>query len=57
VVAGICAFAVHGAFDFVWHVPAIPLMAAALVGLVLPPADPGTDISNQPNTSLMEELG
>ena len=40
VVAGICAFAVHSAFDFVWHIPAIPLVAAALAGLVLPAGQP-----------------
>jgi hypothetical protein len=36
VVAGICAFALHSGLDFVWHIPAIPLLMAALVGLVLP---------------------
>lgn len=37
VVAGLCAFAVHSGLDFIWHMPAIPLLAAALVGLVIPP--------------------
>ena len=54
VVAGICALAVHSAFDFVWHIPAIPLVAAALAGLVLPPPDsepdPSDQASNQPTT-------
>jgi hypothetical protein len=36
-VAAICAFALHSGLDFVWHIPAIPLLAAALVGLVVPP--------------------
>ena len=42
------------AFDFVWHIPAIPLVAAALAGLVLPPPDsepdPSDQASNQPTT-------
>ena len=54
VVAGICALAVHSASDFVWHIPAIPLVAAALVGLVLPPRDrepgPSDQPTNQPTT-------
>ncbi|HKA83570.1 MAG TPA: O-antigen ligase family protein, partial [Acidimicrobiales bacterium] len=50
VVAGICAFAVHSASDFVWHIPAIPLMAAALVGLVLPLPSAAPDSSIQPET-------
>ena len=33
--AGLVALAVHSAFDFLWHVPAIPLAAAALVGLTI----------------------
>jgi hypothetical protein len=37
VVAGTSAFAVHSGLDFIWHMPAIPLLAAALVGLVIPP--------------------
>jgi hypothetical protein len=32
-VAAAAAVAVHSAFDFVWHLPAIPLLAAALLGL------------------------
>jgi hypothetical protein len=48
VAAGICAFAVHSAFDFVWHIPAIPLVAAALAGLVLPPPNTEPDLSDQP---------
>jgi hypothetical protein len=31
--AALAAFSVHGAFDFVWHVPAVPLVVAALLGL------------------------
>jgi O-antigen ligase len=29
---GVAAFAVHSAFDFVWHVPVVPVVVAALVG-------------------------
>jgi O-antigen ligase len=40
--AGCAALAVHAGLDFVWHLPAIPLLAAALVGLATPewPAQP-----------------
>jgi hypothetical protein len=47
VVAGTSAFAVHSGLDFIWHIPAIPLLAAAMVGLVIVPATsesaPSTD--------------
>jgi O-antigen ligase len=38
VVAAACAFAVHSAFDFIWHIPAVPLLMITLIGLatVLP---------------------
>jgi len=48
-VAAAVAFGVHSVFDFLWQVPAIPLMVAALVGLAIcppsarqhePPGDP-----------------
>jgi O-antigen ligase len=35
-VAATAALAVHAGFDFIWHIPAIPLLAAALVGLASP---------------------
>lgn len=35
VLAGVAALVVHAGFDFVWHVPAVPLCAAALTGLAL----------------------
>jgi O-antigen ligase len=38
VVAACAAAAVHAGFDFVWHVPAVPLMVAALIGLATAPA-------------------
>jgi O-antigen ligase len=40
VVAGIVVVTVHSAFDFIWHIPAVPLLGAALLGLVLPPPTP-----------------
>jgi hypothetical protein len=27
------SFALHSGFDFLWHVPAVPLLAAVAVGL------------------------
>jgi hypothetical protein len=47
-VAATSAFVLHSGFDFIWQVPAIPLTAAAIVGLALyqptqrhePPGDP-----------------
>lgn len=35
VLAGMAALAVHAGFDFIWHIPAIPLLAAVLVGLAV----------------------
>lgn len=35
-VAACAALAVHAGLDFLWHLPAIPLLAAALVGLATP---------------------
>lgn len=37
-VSAAVAFAVHSSFDFLWHIPAIPMTVAALVGLVTPVA-------------------
>jgi O-antigen ligase len=36
-VAACVATAVHAGFDFVWHVPAVPLTVAVLVGLAVAP--------------------
>ena len=33
--AGLTALAVHSGFDFLWHIPLIPLIGAALAGMVL----------------------
>ncbi|MGB8381478.1 MAG: hypothetical protein WCG47_09540, partial [Dermatophilaceae bacterium] len=30
--AALAALGVHAGFDFIWHIPAIPLVAAALAG-------------------------
>lgn len=35
-VAGAVAFAIHSGVDFLWHVPAVPLTVAVLVGLAVP---------------------
>jgi hypothetical protein len=35
-IAGLVCFALHSGFDFLWHVPAVPLIAAVGVGLVAP---------------------
>ena len=40
VAAATAAVAVHGGFDFVWHVPVVPLVFAALLGLLTEPALP-----------------
>jgi O-antigen ligase len=49
IIAGLGALAVHSAFDFVWHLPLIPLVAAVLIGVLtvpilrqpaVPPAEP-----------------
>ena len=33
--AGLAALSVHSTFDFVWHVPVVPIVVAALVGAAL----------------------
>jgi len=38
-VAGLVALALHSGLDFLWHVPAIPLVAAALVGVSCRPRE------------------
>jgi len=35
-VAGVAAFAVHSAFDFLWHIPVLLLAAGLLIGLAGP---------------------
>jgi hypothetical protein len=29
---------VHAGFDFIWHLPAVPLLLVVLIGLVITPA-------------------
>ena len=43
VAAALAAAAVHAGFDFVWHVPVVPLLLAALLGLVRRPHDRAAD--------------
>jgi hypothetical protein len=40
-IAGSACFALQSGFDFLWHVPAVPIIAAVGVGFaaLLPPAD------------------
>jgi hypothetical protein len=35
-IGGLAAFAAHSGFDFLWHIPVLPLVAALLVGLAGP---------------------
>jgi O-antigen ligase len=42
VLAGTAALVVHAGFDFVWHIPVVPLFAAALIGLAAPEPLAGT---------------
>ena len=48
--AALAAAAVHAAFDFVWHVPVVPLLLAALLGLVTerPSARTGPSSGDRP---------
>jgi O-Antigen ligase len=54
-VAGLAALAVHSAFDFLWHLPAIPLTGAVLAGLVLPPAIDQEGGARPPSSPTEEE--
>src|SRR5205807_247932 len=35
-VSGVLAFCLQSGFDFLWHVPVVPIVAAVLVGLASP---------------------
>jgi hypothetical protein len=35
-IAGLVAFGAHGAFDFLWHIPLVPLLAATALGFAAP---------------------
>lgn len=37
--AALAALLLHAGFDFVWHIPAVPLLGAAFVGLAMPGPD------------------
>ncbi|MEO6500895.1 MAG: O-antigen ligase family protein, partial [Jatrophihabitantaceae bacterium] len=52
--AAITALALHAGFDFVWHIPAIPLVAAALVGLASPESPAGRITQSAGETSRKE---
>ena len=41
-IAALAALALHAGFDFVWHIPAVPLLAAAFVGVAMPHTDSTT---------------
>ncbi len=43
-IAGLACFALQSGFDFLWHVPVVPMMAAVAVGLAAPPP-PGDEMS------------
>jgi len=32
-IAGLVCLALHSGFDFLWHVPAVPMLAAVAIGL------------------------
>jgi O-antigen ligase len=49
VIAALAAFAVHSAFDFLWHVPVLPVAAAVLAGLGL--ARPRTTVETSHSVS------
>ena len=49
--AGLAALAVHSAFDFLWHIPAIPLVAALLFALTYQATQP------QPSTAIRTPAG
>jgi hypothetical protein len=50
--AGVVCIALHSGFDFLWHIPAVLIVAALLVGLAGPVA-PGA-LPHEPNNQ--EEL-
>lgn len=40
--AALAALIVHAGFDFVWHIPAVPLLGAVFVGIAMPRPDSKT---------------
>jgi hypothetical protein len=62
VVAALVALAVHSGLDFLWHLPAIPLTAALLIGITAPPVEerrkPTPDsLASQERRSNRQSLG
>ena len=43
--AGLAVFVIHSAFDFLWHIPVLPVMAAVLIGLLI--ADDPTRVAGR----------
>jgi O-antigen ligase len=61
VLAALAAFAVHSALDFTWHLPAIPLLIAALVGLATrpdptPSSDPSLSADPAPSDAVQAPI-
>jgi hypothetical protein len=55
VAAALTALSAHSALDFLWHIPAIPLTAAALIGLAAPIRPPAGSVVPAPTHSPEEE--
>ena len=51
--AGLAAFCMHSAVDFLWHVPALPLAAMLVVGIT---ADPGVRSGSHPAVETSDRL-
>jgi O-antigen ligase len=47
-IAALVAFAVHSAFDFLWHIPVLPLLAAILVALAIGTVPVGQSPDGEP---------
>ncbi len=45
--AALTALLLHAGFDFVWHIPAVPLLAAAIVGVAMPRTDSTITTENE----------
>lgn len=55
VVAALVALAVHSGLDFLWHLPAIPLTGALLIGLTTPPVEEGRESTQTASPTAKEE--
>jgi hypothetical protein len=58
-IAGLVSFALQSGFDFLWHVPVVPMIAATAVGFaaVLPPADEMSQPTQQEEVPCSVENG